>query len=57
MSAPLPLALAGPQELPRRIVKETERIAKNPIPGNAKKKQNMKQTIGFTIVEISQYES
>ena len=23
----------GPQELPRRIVKETERIAKNPIPG------------------------
>jgi len=27
------LALAGPQELPRRIVKETERIAKNPIAG------------------------
>jgi hypothetical protein len=24
---------AGPQELPRRIVKETERIAKQPIPG------------------------
>lgn len=24
---------SGPQELPRRIVKETERILKNPIPG------------------------
>ena len=27
------LATSGPQELPRRIIKETERIAQNPIPG------------------------
>ncbi len=36
MSAPNPtvsLALQPPQELPRRIVKETERILKSPIPG------------------------
>ena len=33
MAAAVPLALQGPQELPRRIIKETERIAKNPIPG------------------------